>query len=140
MSPSKVDETGKIRIQCFICDEPALLQCEQCKEAFFCSSDHGRLHHREGVCYPYKVRHSDGQRCLVTTQDVAMGELLYVEHPLVVGPNHAGDPVCLSCLKPVYSNYVCGDCEYPMCSTECAHDPRHAEECGINTKAKLTRK
>ena len=60
-----------------------------------------------------------------------MGVLLYVEHPLVLGPNYDGDPVCLSCLKPVYSNYVCGDCEYPMCSTECAQDPCHAEECRI---------
>ena len=73
MSPSKAVETGEIRTFCFICEEPASLQCEQCKEVFYCCSDHGRLHHSDGACFPYKVKLSDGQRCLVTTRDVAMG-------------------------------------------------------------------
>ena len=83
------------------------------------------------MCFPYKVDNSDGQRSLVTARDVTMGDILYVEEPIVVGPNHEGEPVCLSCLTPVSCDTVCSDCEYPMCSRECAQDPDHADECGI---------
>merc|ERR1712106_1065758 len=73
---------------CFICDEPGCLQCDQCQQVYFCCNSHGKLHHSDGMCFPYKVDNSDGQRSLVTARDVTMGDILYVEEPIVVGPNH----------------------------------------------------
>ena len=115
------------------------MQCSHCETVCYCCHGHGALHHTSHGCYPVMVHHAGGERCLVTTRDVSQGELLYVEHPLVVGPNHAGDPVCLTCHTPVDGSTECGKCGYPVCSEECAQGEEHRQECGVLRNIRLDR-
>ena len=120
--------------QCFLCNNPAKFMCPTCEKVYFCSEDHGRLHCREEFddCFPYRVDQTDGVgRQLVTTRDVRMGEVLYLEDPIVVGPSQECDPICLSCLAAIDTSYLCNGCGYPMCDEECAADHQNTRECSI---------
>eukprot|EP00092_Neocalanus_flemingeri_P045750 GFUD01051271.1.p1 GENE.GFUD01051271.1~~GFUD01051271.1.p1 ORF type:complete len:551 (-),score=122.42 GFUD01051271.1:56-1708(-) len=126
--------------QCFICSYPAFLQCQKCEHVAFCSEEHGRLHSREGFadCFPYRVGFTEGVgRQIITTRDIRMGEVIYVEDPIVVGPSQECDAICLSCMSAIDTSYVCGGCGYPFCDEECAADPVHDGECQVLCKAPL---
>ena len=77
---------------------------------------------------------------MVTTRNVFAGETLFMEEPLVHGPNQDGwpnsqkFPVCLSCYDCVTFDYLCPSCGYPMCDQECASDPLHQGECSVLSK------
>ena len=125
---------------CFMCGRLATLACSGCGEVWFCCAEHGKLHFREeeGNCFPWKVAEKDGVgRILVTTRSVRAGETLFMEEPLVHGPNQDGwgdsqhSPACLSCYSPVTMDYLCPGCGYPMCGEECAGHPHHQEECSV---------
>merc|ERR1712117_992729 len=96
---------------------------------------------REGFsdCFPYRIGETEGVgRQLLTTRDVKMGQVLYVEDPLVVGPSQECDPICLTCLAAIDTSYLCTKCGYPMCDAECATDPVHTRECSVLARARLT--
>ena len=126
------------REQCFICSYPAALQCQKCDKVAFCSAEHGRLHCKEGFseCFPYRVGFTEGfGRQLITTRDICMGEVIYVEDPIVVGPSHDCDPICLACMSAIDTSFLCSGCGYPMCDEECAADPVHSLECQVLAQA-----
>ena len=118
---------------CFICGRPASLQCPSCEDVWFCSSTHGTVHHRPHLssCFPWRVETIPGKgRVMVTTRDVLAGETLFMEEPIVHGPNQ-GRPICLTCYSTVSLDYLCEDCGYPMCDSDCARDPAHRAECEV---------
>ena len=126
-----------------MCGRVAGLVYSCCGEFWFCCEEHGRLHFREeeGICFPWKVEEKEGVgRVMVTTRNVFAGETLFMEEPLVHGPNQDGwpnsqkFPVCLSCYDCVTFDYLCPSCGYPMCDQECASDPLHQGECSVLSK------
>ena len=49
----------------------------------------------------------------------------------MVGPNHDTAPLCLSCFKLVTGEFVCPDCELPLCDQTCADGEHKIWECKI---------
>lgn len=49
----------------------------------------------------------------------------------MLGPTALSAPVCLACHAPTTPLYQCPQCQWPMCSQDCAEDPNHKEECSI---------
>ncbi|XP_023941136.2 SET domain-containing protein SmydA-8 [Bicyclus anynana] len=79
-------------------------------------------------------------RYLVAARDLAPGEVVITELPLVFGPKAMFDPEatmpCVGCYKPVFTDVGerCSRCGWPMCSGNCPGltDPRHhGMECDI---------
>lgn len=67
----------------------------------------------------------------VAAQDIAAGEVLLEERPLVVGPKAGSPPVCLACYAPA-ADYRCSACGWPMCGPQCEAAPAHREaECPL---------
>ncbi|CAH0694740.1 unnamed protein product [Spodoptera exigua] len=90
---------------------------------------------------PY-VAHTSEElgRYLVASRDLAPGDLVLTERPLVFGPKGMLDPEevmpCVGCYKPVLTEAGerCAKCGWPVCSGNCPglKDPRHhAAECEI---------
>jgi len=73
---------------------------------------------------------------MVTTRKVFAGETLFMEEPIVHGPNQEGFPVCLACYELVSLAYLCPGCGYPMCDAECASHISHQEECSVLSRGK----
>ena len=67
---------------------------------------------------------------MVTTREVKAGETLFMEEPIVHGPNQ-GSPICLTCYSRVSLDYLCENCGYPMCDSDCATAPAHSAECKV---------
>merc|ERR1711892_151408 len=119
---------------CFMCGRVAEHVCPCCNSVWFCCSTHGRLHYREdvGSCFPWTVEQREGVgRLMVTTRKVLAGETLFLEEPIVHGPNQVGSPICLTCYSSITLEYKCAVCGYPMCDKECAQDRAHSEECVV---------
>lgn len=120
--------------RCFMCDRVATIKCPGCSDVWFCCWTHGRIHYREevGQCFPWRVDTLPVVgRVMRTTRPVKAGETLFMEEPIVHGPNQVGSPICLSCYASVSLDYFCDKCGYPMCDQECATHPTHLEECKI---------
>ena len=125
-------DTADLDHHCFFCSRPADLQCPACSEVWYCCPTHGSVHQRPHLdrCFPWKVDTIEGKgRVMVTTRDVKAGETLFMEEPVVHGPNQ-GAPICLTCYSSVSLDYLCV-CGYPMCDEDCARDPVHLPECEI---------
>ena len=119
---------------CFLCGAVAEIACPGCGVVWYCCQAHGRLHYREeeGTCFPWSVEEREGVgRLMVTTRKVLAGETLFLEEPIVHGPNQVGSPICLTCYSSITLDYLCSKCGYPMCDKECEEDPAHAEECQV---------
>lgn len=69
----------------------------------------------------------------VAARDVAAGEVLLEERPLVAGPKAASPPVCLVCYAtPPAGRGRCADCGWPVCgTTTCRTSPAHRAECSL---------
>ncbi|KAJ2940451.1 hypothetical protein O0L34_g134 [Tuta absoluta] len=79
-------------------------------------------------------------RFLVAARDLAPGDLVITEHPLVFGPKAMPDPEatmpCVGCYKPVFTDVGerCAKCGWPVCTGYCPglKDPRHhGAECEV---------
>jgi len=119
---------------CFMCGKASEHVCPYCTNVWFCCSTHGRLHYREeiGSCFPWKVEEREEVgRLMVTTRKVLAGQTLFLEEPIVHGPNQVGSPICLSCYASVTLEYTCEKCGYPMCDDECAKANGHQAECQV---------
>ena len=120
--------------RCFMCDRPADIKCPGCDEVWFCCPAHGSIHYRPevGTCFPWRVTEAEGKgRIMVTTRKVKAGETLFMEEPIVHGPNQDGSPICLTCYSAVSLDFLCPGCGYPMCDEECSAHPCHEAECHV---------
>jgi hypothetical protein len=72
-------------------------------------------------------------RYLVAGRDLAAGEVVLSEYPLVAGPIYTRTrPVCLECLRWVDAGaYRCAGCRFPLCGEACRAGSRHQLECKI---------
>lgn len=122
---------------CAMCGVPAARRCANCRAAAYCSKAHQRAHWNDGhkaACRPYAVVASaELGRHWVATRDVAAGEVLLEERPLVVGPKAGSSrPVCLTCYAPVRAPAVCSSCGWPMCGPRCEAAAVHSRaECRL---------
>ena len=62
----------------------------------------------------------------VTQTEVAAGEILLKEAPLVTGPGRGGLPVCITCYARVEGEYYCTECSWQVCGEDC----ETREQCG----------
>lgn len=76
-----------------------------------------------------------GGRGLIATEDIAAGETLFVDHPLVQGPRagHIIQQGCTVCGKIGDSVvlFTCSDCNLLLCSCECQTSNIHSSDCAI---------
>lgn len=81
---------------------------------------------------PYAVVEStELGRHWVATRDIAAGEVLLEERPLVVGPKAGSQSVCLACYAPT-TGYKCSTCGWPVCGPQCEAAPAHRDaECPL---------
>ena len=70
---------------------------------WFCSQTHGDIHYRPATgCFPWRVGVEEGKgRVMRATRRVAAGETLFMEEPVVSGPDQVEGVFCL--LLPSYS-------------------------------------
>ena len=75
-------------------------------------------------------------RHLVASRDLARGEVVFAEPPLVVGPWSPDVPVCVVCLEAgVATLEICGRCGFDICR-DCSHE---GEECAELSRARSLR-
>ena len=55
---------------------------------------------------------------MVAVRDIRPMELILVDEPAVLGPNHDTRPACMECLLPVDGSFLCDDCGLPLCGSE----------------------
>lgn len=75
-----------------------------------------------------------GGRGLFARRDIAVGELIFVDAPLIFGPRARDKhlPLCVGCYKKNCPLFSCdGECGLPICSTDCELSSEHARECAI---------
>ncbi|KAF2365894.1 Zinc finger MYND-type [Trinorchestia longiramus] len=106
--------------------------CGGCWQVWYCSKAHQAAgwgkHQRD--CKPWKLSKSpDRGRFLIATRDIAPGELLLCDSPILIGPKQITEPVCLGCYRPVEGRYCCKKCGFPMCDSDCEQAEAHEPEC-----------
>jgi hypothetical protein len=85
-SKNFIEMSGK----CAVCLAEAQQQCAGCKNVFYCGKSHQKSHWKshKDECRPVKVLMDPVLgRHLVATRDIAQGELVLRELPLVTGKN-----------------------------------------------------
>ena len=86
-------------MSCYLCQSPDSDQCHHCHQVNSCQ-DHLQHHHHHGQCLPWSVVvTSDRGRTVVTTRDIAPGELILRDSPLLVTPHTKTRPQCLQCAR-----------------------------------------
>lgn len=72
-------------------------------------------------------------RYLVAARDIAAGEVVFREAPLVVGPKAGAGPTCLACLKalPEDTWEGCEQCGAPLCRPQCGGRGHGERECEL---------
>lgn len=119
-------------VNCAECKKSATIVCGGCWQVGFCARDHqltGWVKHRP-KCRPWRVQATpELGRFMVATRDVAPGELLLSDPPLLMGPKMLTEPVCLGCYRPANGDYRCGECGFPLCGAECEGTDDHQAEC-----------
>ncbi|XP_063594494.1 SET domain-containing protein SmydA-8-like [Penaeus indicus] len=72
-------------------------------------------------------------RYLVASRNIAAGEVVFREAPLVVAPKAGSGASCLSCLRSLQgSEWVgCDQCGAPLCGQDCGGDGHSQEECRL---------
>ncbi|XP_045120151.1 SET domain-containing protein SmydA-8-like isoform X2 [Portunus trituberculatus] len=71
-------------------------------------------------------------RHLVASRDIAAGEDIFREPPLVLTPRPHPEPVCLACLAPLKADWSgCEGCGAPLCSPPCDGELHVVSECGM---------
>jgi len=106
--------------------------CGGCWQVWYCSTAHQKTgwekHRRD--CKPWKIsKHPEIGRYMVATRDMAPGELILSDAPILIGPKQITEPICLACYRPVDGSYRCKQCGFPMCDKDCAGADTHEPEC-----------
>lgn len=80
---------------------------------------------------PVRIQWSPEEgRHLVAARDIAAGEEVFREAPLVLAPRPDKAPVCLACLAPMKADWpACGGCGAPLCTPPCDGELHDAAEC-----------
>ncbi|XP_017051435.1 SET domain-containing protein SmydA-8 [Drosophila ficusphila] len=125
---------------CPVCGVAASQACTRCKMVRYCDREHQKQHwpQHKRSCRPF-TEGEDAQlgRYLMVTQDVAAGQIVFIEEPLVVGPKwylsdaeKEGSVVpCVGCFAPCrLGKHQCRRCRWPVCSSGCEHE---ALECSV---------
>jgi len=138
-------ETAASHGVCPVCGKNATLKCGNCKREFYC----GRSHQSEdwprhrSACSAWKVDHDpDLGRHLLATRDLAPGDVIISETPLVWGPSiHANQRLCVGCGRRCGEIDVrCGRCCWPACKPDCEglfDKRRHELECALLASARI---
>ena len=74
-------------------------------------------------------------RHLVASRNLARGEAVVVEQPLVAGPWAPDPPVCIVCLDANVALGVCPRCDFDICG-DCRHRHEGGEECVALSRAR----
>jgi len=113
--------------------------CGGCWQVWYCSKAHQTSaweRHRPD-CKPWKLaKKPEIGRYMVATRDMAAGELIFTDPPLLIGPKQITEPVCLACYRPVDGSYKCKKCGFPMCDRSCAKAESHQPECEAVAESK----
>ncbi|XP_046736769.1 SET domain-containing protein SmydA-8-like isoform X2 [Diprion similis] len=75
-----------------------------------------------------------GGRGLFATKDIVVGELIFVDAPLIVGPRTRDKhlPLCVVCYKTGCPLFPCDKgCSLPICSSACELSTKHDAECSL---------
>lgn len=115
-----------------MCGSGASQRCSRCHVTSYCGRDHQKQHWRthKMQCRPYEVAESpELGRYLTASRDVAAGDVLLKDVPLVIGPRQITMPVCVGCSSPVDGSHSCSDCGWPLCNPECQQVILHQPEC-----------
>ncbi|RVE48791.1 hypothetical protein evm_006565 [Chilo suppressalis] len=95
----------------------------------------GLYNYAEDIQYSCKwaIRESAlGGRGLFATEDIASGEVLFVDHPLIRGPRITAPRGCTVCSLIDNDNcFNCHKCACFLCSKECQNSSQHCEDCTI---------
>jgi hypothetical protein len=73
---------------CAVCGVSSKAQCSACKKVNYCGKEHQKSHRKEhkADCYPAKVTiHSVLGHHLAASRDIAPGEKIFKEEPLIIG-------------------------------------------------------
>ncbi len=78
----------------------------------------------------------DFYRILIASKDIAAGELILSEFPIVKYPQWKTSPACLGCYELINADsYVlCANCNWPVCSEACSKAEDHLLECHLFQK------
>ncbi|CAG9784232.1 unnamed protein product [Diatraea saccharalis] len=96
----------------------------------------GLYNYSEGIQYSCKWDISEsalGGRGLFATEDIASGEVLFVDRPLIRGPRITAPRGCTVCGRLLNSDtfFKCHKCSCLLCSEECQDSATHNEDCAI---------
>jgi len=66
----------------------------------------------------------------IAKKDLAPGQIVLLESPLVSGPGRNGKPICLACYSFVDAEYYCSECGWQLCSEVCelAKSPHRSKD------------
>lgn len=75
-------------------------------------------------------------RFLVAARNLDVGEVVLKEAPLLEAPPPSTPPLCLTCYRPLSEKSAqdCPRCGWPMCSLDCANNPKHRGECRLTAQ------
>ncbi|KAF5291573.1 hypothetical protein FQR65_LT01886 [Abscondita terminalis] len=124
---------------CEVCKNPANQKCAGCHNVFYCNKEHQKEHWKDHKkqCRPFEMQNDEQiGRHFVATKDIAEGDIIFQEKPLVVGPLQLTLPTCMGCGNYINVKSVtsCSKCGWPMCCKDCENDPSHAPECYYTVK------
>ncbi len=112
---------------CALCPKKAF-DCSFCHKIGYCGVEHQRVHRAEHKpdCFPAAIKDDKTRgKFLVATRTIQPGELFLKEVSMIYGPSGlpngsmSSKKICLSCYKPVFSDYVCSKCAFPVCNAVC---------------------
>lgn len=131
---------------CPVCGKNATLKCGNCRREFYCDKSHQSRdwpRHRS-ACIAWEIgRDANLGRYLLATRDLAPGDAILSEAPLVWGPSiHATQRLCVGCGKRCNDDIDmrCGVCRWPVCRSDCeglSDKKRHESECALLARARI---
>lgn len=138
---TNLEEVG----ECPVCGKQATHKCGGCKRTFYCNKRHQKEDwpRHKLICRAFEIAENEKLgRHLVATRDIAVGETILSELPIVWGPKpHKCPKICVGCGQIVKtSDTKCIKCLWPACSWDCkglTDKERHGLECDLLTDKKL---
>ncbi|XP_029161550.1 SET domain-containing protein SmydA-8-like [Nylanderia fulva] len=131
---------------CPVCGKKATLKCGSCRREFYCDKSHQSQdwpRHRSG-CIAWKIgRDPELGRHLLATRDLAPGDAILSEAPLVWGPSTHGVAqwICVGCGSRCDDvDARCRGCLWPACRPDCeglSDKKRHRSECALLARARI---
>lgn len=97
--------------ECPVCGVAASQACTRCKMVRYCDREHQKQHwpQHKRRCRPFsEEQDAELGRYLKVTQNIAAGQIVFIEEPLVVGPKwylsdadkEASNVPCVGCYTP----------------------------------------